>query len=40
MFGSNGFGLKFTEQQFMGMEIRDETKKKVLRDNAMGFLRL
>ena len=38
MFGSNGYGLKLTKDQFLSLQIKDETKKRVLRDNALEFL--
>ena len=40
MFGSNGYGLKLTKDQFMDLEIKDTTKTRVLRENAMEFLGL
>lgn len=40
MFGSNSYGLKLTKEQFLALEIRDETKQRVLRDNAIEFLGL
>jgi predicted TIM-barrel fold metal-dependent hydrolase len=40
MFGSNSYGLKLTKEQFLDLKIRDETKRRVLRDNAIEFLGL
>ena len=40
MFGSNSYGLKLTKEQFLDLPIKDETKKRVLRDNAIEFLGL
>ena len=40
MFGSNSYGLKLTKEQFLALDIRDETKQRVLRDNAIEFLGL
>jgi len=40
MFGTNGLGLKVTKEQFMALDIKDETKVKVLRENAIEFLNL
>lgn len=34
LFGTNAFGLKRCKDQLMGMPLKDETKQKVLRDNA------
>jgi predicted TIM-barrel fold metal-dependent hydrolase len=40
MFGSNSYGLKLTKEQFLDLQIKDETKQRVLRDNAIEFLGL
>jgi predicted TIM-barrel fold metal-dependent hydrolase len=40
MFGSNSYGLKLTKEQFLALDIKDETKQRVLRDNAIEFLGL
>jgi predicted TIM-barrel fold metal-dependent hydrolase len=40
LFGTNSFGLKRCKQQFLGLKIEDETKRKVLRDNAVRVFRL
>jgi hypothetical protein len=40
LFGTNGLGLKVCKEQFMGLKIRDDTKRKVLRENALLFLGL
>ena len=34
LFGTNVFGLKRCKDQLMGLPLKDETKQKVLRDNA------
>lgn len=39
MFGTNGFGMKLLKDQFMQLPLKDETKKKVLRENAMKVFR-
>lgn len=40
MFGTNGLGLEACIKQFLALPIRDETKQRVLRDNAVEFLHL
>jgi predicted TIM-barrel fold metal-dependent hydrolase len=40
MFGTNGYGLKLCKDQFLSLNIKDETKRRVLRDNAIEFLGL
>jgi predicted TIM-barrel fold metal-dependent hydrolase len=40
LFGTNGLGLKKCVEQFRELPIRDETKQKVLHDNAVAFLKL
>lgn len=40
LFGTNGLGLKQCKDQLMALEIRDETKRKCLRENAIEFLGL
>jgi predicted TIM-barrel fold metal-dependent hydrolase len=40
MFGSNSYGLKLTKAQFLDLPIKDETKKRVLGQNAKEFLGL
>lgn len=39
-FGTNKLGLKLCKDQFMELKIRDDTKKKVLRDNAVKIFKL
>jgi predicted TIM-barrel fold metal-dependent hydrolase len=34
LFGTNAFGLKRCKQQFLEMKLKEETKRKVLRENA------
>lgn len=40
MWGTNGTGLKLGKSQILEMEIKEEVKRKILRDNAMKFLAL
>lgn len=40
LFGTNSLGLKVCKQQFMELELKPETKRKVLRDNAIKLLKL
>jgi predicted TIM-barrel fold metal-dependent hydrolase len=40
MFGTNTYGLKLTKGQFLSLDIKDETKRRVLRENALEFLGL
>ncbi len=40
LFGTNGLGLQACKEQFLALPIRDETKQRVLRDNALEFLRI
>jgi predicted TIM-barrel fold metal-dependent hydrolase len=40
LFGTNGIGLARCKEQFMELSIKDETKKAVLRDNAMRVFKL
>ncbi|MEE8472472.1 MAG: amidohydrolase family protein [Dehalococcoidia bacterium] len=40
MFGSNSLGMKTCKDQFMELDIKDETKQKVLRDNAIKLFKL
>ncbi len=40
LFGTNGLGLEPCLQQFLELPIREETKRRVLRENAIEFLRL
>jgi len=40
LFGTNGLGLKRCKEEFMALPIRDETKRRVLRDNIIEFLKL
>lgn len=35
LFGTNGFGLKRCKQQFLELSLKDDTKQKVLRENAV-----
>ncbi|MHC1581660.1 MAG: amidohydrolase family protein [Candidatus Syntropharchaeia archaeon] len=35
LFGTNGFGLKTCKEQFLQLPIKEETKRKVLRENAL-----
>jgi len=40
LFGTNGLGLQTCKEQFMALEIRDESKRKILRENAIAFFDL
>ena len=40
LFGTNGLGLKACVEQFRALPIKEETKARVLRENAIAFLRL
>lgn len=40
MWATNGFGLTRCLQEFMELPIRDESKKKILRDNAIKVFKL
>jgi len=40
MFGTNSYGLKLTKDQLLSLDIKDETKRRVLRENAIEFLGL
>lgn len=40
LFGTNGIGLARCKEQFMELAIKDETKKAVLRDNALRVFKL
>lgn len=40
LFGTNGLGLARCKEQFMELSIKDETKKAVLRDNALKVFKL
>lgn len=40
LFGTNGLGLKVCKDQLMALPIKDETKRKVLRDNAIKLYKL
>ena len=40
MWGTNGLGLKRGKQQIMQMDMKDEFKKNILRDNALRFMGL
>lgn len=40
MFGSNSLGMKACKEQFMALELKEDTKRKVLRDNAVKLFKL
>lgn len=40
LFGTNGLGLAKCVEQFRAMDIKEETKRRVLRENAIEFLKL
>jgi predicted TIM-barrel fold metal-dependent hydrolase len=40
LWATNGFGLTRCKKEFLELPIRDETKQKVLRDNAIKVFKL
>jgi hypothetical protein len=40
LFLTNGLGLRRCKEEFMALPIRYETKRMVLRENAIQFLKL
>lgn len=40
LFGTNGLGLKLCKDQFMALQIKEATKQKVLRENAVKLYKL
>jgi len=40
MFGTNGLGLRRCKEEFLSLDIGEDTKRKVLYDNAVRFLKL
>jgi len=40
LFGTNSFGLKRCKQQLLELKVKDDTKRKVLRDNAVQVFKL
>ena len=40
LFGTNGLGLKTCKDQFMELDIREDTKRMVLRENAIKLFKL
>ena len=40
LFGTNGLGLGRCREEFLALEVKDETKQAVLHDNAVRFLEL
>jgi hypothetical protein len=40
LFGTNGLGLERCVTEFRDLDVKDETKRMVLRDNAVRFLKL
>lgn len=40
LFGTNAFGLKRCKQDFLGLSLKEETRRKVLRDNAIKVFKL
>jgi hypothetical protein len=40
LFGTNAFGLKRCKEQFLELPLKEETKRKVLRDNAIKVFKL
>jgi predicted TIM-barrel fold metal-dependent hydrolase len=40
MFGTNAFGLKRCKDQFMELQLKEDTKRKVLRENTIKIFKL
>jgi len=40
LFGTNAFGLRRCKEQFLELKLKDETKRKVLRENALRVFKL
>ena len=40
LFGTNGLGLRRCKEEFLALDIGEDTKRKVLYDNAVRFLKL
>ncbi|MBI4515236.1 MAG: amidohydrolase [Deltaproteobacteria bacterium] len=40
LFGTNGLGIEACLQQFLALPVKEETKQRVLHDNAIEFLKL
>ena len=40
LWATNGFGMTRCKKEFLELPIRDETKKKVLRENALKVFKL
>jgi predicted TIM-barrel fold metal-dependent hydrolase len=40
LFGTNGLGLQTCLEQFKALPIKNETQRRVLRENAIEFLKL
>lgn len=40
LFGTNGLGLRRCKQEFLDLDVKDETKRMVGRENAIRFLKL
>jgi predicted TIM-barrel fold metal-dependent hydrolase len=40
LFGTNGLGLKLCKDQFMEIPMKDDVRKKILRDNAIRVFKL
>ena len=40
LFGTNGLGLKRCKEEFLSLDIKEETKRKVLYENAKRFLKI
>ena len=40
LFGTNGLGLQTCKDQFLALDIKDITKQRVLRENAIEFFGL
>lgn len=40
LFGTNGFGFKLCKEQFLELTLKEETRRKVLRENAIRLFKL
>jgi predicted TIM-barrel fold metal-dependent hydrolase len=40
LFGTNGLGLERCKREFLDLDIKEETARMVLHDNAVRFLKL
>ncbi len=40
LFGTNGLGLRRCKEEFLALDLREETRRQVLHDNAIRFLQI